>query len=815
MKFPSRLALAVLVAGFSLPAFFAWSAPAKAPKSSVRKAKKPTAAQTAALAAAEADSLGRVDSLIRFAPVRVLDSLLHLDSLRRLHPLRGRDSIAGARIDSARRADSTKAAAAESTRRADSTALANRTWFVARPRDFSQSSAFSLRLQQRLGFELRRTGRVRLGSTIDTNSSFEGTWKAARASGASKMVYAAVYGGPKDSRNAMVWIFDLADGHKLDSAHGESRGMDERGADDLARAVVGILLPSPEDSACRADSLALARRTWGVAEPRNWTSDSAASIRIRDSLIAGIRASKRASWGALVVPDSCKKRRCTDSAAASTGIDRVVHSTLARLPDSTWVLSLWVSRSSDDSLTDSLRVADTDPARLAERATRELLPWPASCPRCAPVDSRTVWSFAVVSDTASRVAAKALAGSLRTAFRDRTDRQYLSLPDPFAKDTNAVDSAARALGVRKLVVASVSGNDSMRVLRARIRDLRTGARDTLVLRRGGPANRILPWFARHLAAFGSEAEPACGNVCREDSLRDANASWAVLPTAGTDTAVNGIVADRLAEAFLARKSGKLIALPDKLPCADPTCLDSIAGTHSVQRLVWPRVERKKDSLWTLSARVSDVADDEWRDSILVRDTGALEALPRLSSRFWEAISPKRGPCDSCVSRDTLEAALAIALPAWSGPGDSLKPAFRDSLARVLSRNGAYQVLDGRRVDSLSGNLDSAALSRLGCRLGAAFLLRSSAALEKDGWRVKASIVDLSSGKTVAAVETLDKETWPGRPGELAPWVARRLLGTDSTLVPPKSVHSSGVHWGRILLLVVPLAIGAGSVVYHW
>ena len=822
MKFPSRLALTVLVAGLSLPAILSWSAPAQAVKSgklgkstkSQAKAKKVTPAQAAALAAAEADSLSRVDSLIRFAPVRVLDSLLHLDSLRRLHPLRGRDSIAGTRVDSARRADSTKVAVADSTRKADSTALSNRTWFVARPRDFSQSAGFTVQLQERLALELRRSGRVRLASALDTNSTFDGTWKAARASGASKMLYTAIYGGPEGSRNAMVWIFDLADGHKLDSAHGEVRDGSDRAANGLARALVGVLRPPLKDSACQADSLAFSRQTWAVAEPRNWTSDSTAARTVRDSLVSALGRSKLASWKALVVADSCRKRHCTDSAAAAAGIDRVAHSTLVRLADSTWVLSLWVARTVDDSLTDSFRVADANPARLGERTMKELLPRPASCSRCAVSDSRTVWSFAVSGDTSSRGAIRALTGALGKALRARTDRQFLSIPASLPSDSTSRDSVARALGVRRLAVASLSGNDSLRVLRVRIHDLRTGAEDTLLLRRGGPAARVLPWFARHLAAFDS-GTASCTNLCREDSLKATNASWAVMRPTGLDTTVDGIVADRLLESFLRQKRGKIISLPEKLPCTDMPCLDSLAATLATQKVLWPQVARKKDSLWTLSARVSDVGSDEWTDSAEIRDTGALEAISGMTSRLWGKINPVRGACDSCVSRDTLEDALAIALPAWGGPGDSLKGAFRDSLAKILSHDGSYQVLDLHAVDSLSGDLDSNALSRLRCRLGAAYVLRSGAALEKGGWRVKASVVEISTGKTIAAVETLDKNSWPGRPGELAPWAARKLLGTDSTLTPPKSNHSQGGPWGRILLLVVPLGIGIGSVVYHW
>lgn len=819
----SRPTLAVLVAGLSLPAFLAWSSPVQAPKveksakvakSATRKGTVPSASVVAAMAAVRADSLRRIDSLARFAPIRVLDSLWNPDSLRRVRPLRGGDSIAGARIDSARRVDSTRVAVADSTRKADSTALAARTWFVAKPRDFSQSAAFSRRLQDRLGLEVRRSGRIQVPAAPDTNSTFDGTWKAARASGAGKMLFAAIYAGSAGSRNAIAWVFDLSDGRKLDSTQGKSSGTRLRFVDGLAESMAGALIPSAADSACKADSAALAGRVWGVAGPSAGTSDSAASRTVLDSMVAGFRRSGFASWKALAVADPCRARHCTDSAAAGSGIDRVVHSALSRSADSAWVLALRVVRSADDSLVDSFLVADPDPSRLAGRALRELLPRPTSCPRCSVGGSRTVWSFAVVGDTASRTETVVLARALGTAFRARTDRQFLSLPDPFQADPATRDLAARALGVRRLAVASLSGTDSLRVLRVRVQDPLTGVSDTAVLRRGGPASRVLPWFARHLAAFGAQ-DQSCGDACREDSLRVANTSWAVVAPTGADAVVNRIVADRLARSFRTPGNGKIAALPDSLPCSDMPCLDSVASARSIRKLVWPQVQRRKDSLWTLSARVSDVATDEWIDSVQVRDTGELETIAPMSSRLRDAILPKPRPCDSCASRDTLEDALAIALPAWSGPCDSFRVAFRDSLVRVLSRGGSFQVLDVHRVDSLAGDLDSASLARLRCKAGATYVLRSSAVLEKNGWRVDASVVEIATGKTVAEAGTLDKTTWPGRPAEMSPWVARRLLGTDSTLAPPKTAHSMDVPWGRILLLAIPLGLGVGSVFCHW
>jgi len=812
MKFPSHPALVLLVAGFVLSVAWAQSDPSAAIHSSAKKTKKRPVHVAEVSDAAESDSLRREDSLARFAPVRVLDSLWHLDSLgRKIHP-RHRDSIATVRLDSARRADSL--VDLQVRRRSDSLERA-RTWFVAKPRDFSQSPDFSQRLQSRLSLDLRKSGVVRPAPGLDTNSGFDGSWKSAKASGSAKMLYSAVYSGVQGSRNAMGWVFDLSSGRKIDSAGGRSVGDEDRSADVLAADLLRALLPSATDSVCRSDSLAMARMGWTVVVPANPSMDSAAALLVQRTLEAGLRASPLATtrplaWGA------CHDLRCFDSTAAASGIDRVLQSTLSHPADSTWELAVRVVRSKDDSVVDSFRVAATVPSLLAARVVPELLRIPGSCVRSCPARStREAWSFAVSGDSGTRVDREALFGSLNAAFRGRQDRQFL----PSATSVGIPagwESSARALGVQRLADAAVSGTDSLRTLRVRFLDLRSGTADSIVLRRGGPSNRVLSWFARHVASFGAPEEPSCGNACRTDSLRMLRTNWAVAPAEGLDSATGILFFGRLAEVLPLQRTASVVSLPRGVPCPDPSCYDSIASSHQVGKILWPVLSRGSDSAWNLSARVYDVAADEWTDSVRLRDSGAASgAFARLSRGVWDSLVPMSRPCDSCVSRDTLEAALAIATPAWNGAPDSLAKLFRDTLARLLSRHGAYQILATGHVDSLAGDMDSGSLARLRCKLGAAYLLRTSAALEKDGWRVKATLTEIATGRTVASVETFDKTTWPSRPIELSPWIAHRLLGTDSTAAPPPSPHAWSVPWFKIVSLVVPLILAVASVASHW
>jgi hypothetical protein len=814
MNFPSRSALVLLAAGFVLSVAWAQSDPAGSTHSTTRKGKKRPVhlVQADPFAKAETDSLQREDSLARFAPVRVLDSLWHLDSLRRTAHPRHHDTIAEVRLDSARRADSL--VALEARRRSDSLERA-RTWFVAKPRDFSQSPEFSQRLQTRLALELGRSGKARPAPGLDTNSGFDGSWKSARASGSAKMLYTALYSGAQGSRNAMGWVFDLASGRKVDSATGKSAGDGDRSADGLASDLLRALLPSATDSVCLADSLAQVRSLWTVAQPANPSSDSTASRVLLDSLEAGMRGSPLAGWKALTW-GSCHDLRCFDSTAAAAGIERVLQSTLFHPADSSWVLLLRVVRAKDDSLIDSFRVAATRPSLLAARAVPELLRSPESCVRsCARRSSRVVWSFAVSGDGGTQLDRTALFADLRTAFRARLDRQFL----PSATDVGhsaGQDSAACAMGVQRLAVATVSGDDSMRTLHLRVLDLRSGAVDSLVLRRGGPAIRVLSWFARHVASFGAADEPSCGNTCRTDSLRLLRTNWAVAPSEGLDSASGARYFGQLAEFLPLQRTASVVSLPGGVPCPDPSCYDSIASAHQIGKILRSDFSRGPDSAWHLAARVYDVATDEWTDSVRLRDSGAVPGVfARLARGAWDSLLPVARPCDSCVSRDTLEAALAVVAPVWSGAPDSLAVVFRDTLARLLSRNGAYQLLGLRRVDSLAGDLDSSSLARLRCRLGAAFVLRTSAAMDKDGWRVKATLTEISTGRIVGSAETFDKTAWPSRPIELSPWIAHRLLGTDSTAAPPPSTHAWSVPWFKIVALVVPLILGAASVVSHW
>jgi len=814
MNFPSRSALVLTAAGFVLSVAWGQTDPPAPTHHRPAKAKKRPArtAQADASASAETDSLQREDSLARFAPVRVLDSLWHLDSLRRRTHPRHRDTIAEVRLDSARRADSL--VSLEARRRSDSLERA-RTWFVAKPRDFSQSPEFSLHLQTRLALDLRRTGAARPAPGLDTNSGFDGSWKSAKASGSAKMLYTAVYSGAQGSRNAMGWVFDLASGRKIDSAAAKSAGDGALSADRLAEDLLRLLLPSAADSVCLSDSLSMARLTWTVAQPANPSSDSTAAHLLQDSLESGLRRSPLAGWRALAW-GSCHDLRCFDSTAAAAGIERVLQPTLSHPADSSWVLLLKVVRAKDDSLVDSFRVAATRPFLLAERALPELLRSPVSCvASCARRGSREVWSFAVSADSGNTADREGLFADLETAFRERMDRQFVPTATAVGRSAGQ-DSAARAMGVQKFAVAEVGGNDSSRTLHLRVVDLGSGVADSLVLRRGGPAKRVLSWFARHAASFGAPQEPPCGNACRADSLRLVRTNWAVAPAQGLDSASDVQFFGQLAEFIPLQRTASVVSLPRGVPCADPSCFDSIASAHRIGKILRPDFSRGPDSAWHLVARVYDVGDDEWTDSVHLRDSGAVPGVfARLAKGVWESLLPAARPCDSCVSRDTLEAALAVAAPVWSGAPDSLAKVFRDTLARLLSRNGAYQILGLRKVDSLSGDLDSNALARLRCRLGAAYVLRTSAALDKDGWRVKATLTEISTGRTVASVETFDKTHWPSRPIELSPWLARRLLGTDSTAAPPPSPHAWSVPWFKIFALLVPLALGAASVISHW
>lgn len=825
MKFPSRSALAVLLCGLATPLQPVGSAAPKPTKKSIKaKPTKKPAKKPAAMTAADsahADSLARASNLAKSAPVRRLDSLRMADSLsgsgRRIDSIYRKEL---ARLtDSIRVADSTRRIR-DSIHRLDSLAYAAKTWFVARPRDFSQTPAFSEMLQRRIGIELRHSGRAQAAPGTDTNTTFDGTWKAARASGAGRLFYTAIYAGPSGSRAAVAWIFDLTDGHKLDSSKGDVAGILPRFASDLGRMLVRPVRISIADSTCRADSLQLARRAWAVAVPKNWTPDSSATRIVQDSLVAGLRRSTRASWATLDAPDSCRKRHCLDSTAASAGIERVIHSVLSRTADSTWILSLWVARSSDDSTIDSTRVTDMSPTGLAARALASLLPPPppACAGTCPPPDSRALWTYHLSSDFGSKAWVPSLQSALAKAFRGRTDRQFLSLPNPVALglDSIRLDSLARAAGATKLVRAALSGSDSTsHSLVLRVTDLRTGTTDTTTFRRGGKQDRVVPWFARHAAELQAPGTIPCGDLCRSDSARRSRTTWTIVNAKAADSVAGAILADRLTDAFVQRATGRLVALPEPLPCREQFCIDSIAQSRQVRYAVWPSFSRAPDSSWKSILRVRDVASEDWTDSVALRDTGAvLDAITRMASGAWDSLTPRPKPCDSCVSTDTLESALAIAAPVWNGAPDSLRGAFIDTLARILSREGSYQIIRKGVDSSLVG--DSAlALARLRCRTGASHLLRTSAVLGPTGWTIQARIVDVPTGAPRAAASVQDKSKWAGRPAEISPWLAHKLLGTDTAAAPPKSRHRAEIPWSKILLLGIPLLAGTISVIYHW
>ncbi|HOX52449.1 MAG TPA: hypothetical protein PKY05_13240, partial [Fibrobacteria bacterium] len=147
--------------------------------------------------------------------------------------------------------------------------------------------------------------------------------------------------------------------------------------------------------------------------------------------------------------------------------------------------------------------------------------------------------------------------------------------------------------------------------------------------------------------------------------------------------------------------------------------------------------------------------------------------------------------------------------------DTFARSFRDSFAVVAGTDSRYQVLFPRRFDSLrSGACDSLCMEELRCRTGASFLVLSEVVERKEGWTVRANILDLGTWRVVATFESFDR--YPPtlkRIREIAPWAARRLFDKDQSMAAP--VQPEKKPWGKILALLIPAAIGTGSMVSHW
>lgn len=770
MNFLSRGAVAAMALAWI--ASVAFAAP-------VAKTAKPPAPKRAKV---------RPDTAAANALRRAVDSLVRQDSLRR--------------TDSVRVADSTRRVA-DSLHLADSLARAARTWYVVRPNRDAKDSAAAALFHRRLCIALRRTGKVFVAGDADSaGSSWEASWDAARAAGAGKVLLPSLrIAGGRATIDA--WISSSSEAGRFDSVRvqADAKAHPARWAQVLA----DRLLPSAADSACRADSTLQAGLRWSAAASSG-SPDTAALRMLVRRLGDGIRQSGRATW---VDPPPPGDSLPADSVLRAAGVSRLVRLKLVRGLDSAWVLDLRSTNLSGDTLFDSLRVVDPGLSRLVARAVPELFPAPPSCgSRCARATTRSVWAVSLATDPALGAFAAPLARQIHAAFRARTDRQFLSLPDSLSGAR--LDSTARARGVSRLVRARLSGSDSAWVLSVAVRHPGAGALDSGVLRRGGPPGRVHPWLARHLAGWGATG-PECDDSCRLDSLREAARRWAVVAVPSADSAPDSTAA-LLAGAFPRRSRVEILqTLPG---CAQPACLDSLAAARGIDKLAWAVRGIADDSTRTLRVRVADVVSDVWTDSVIAVGRDADPAvLARSAPGIWAALLPSRR-CDSCVSRDTLEDALVVEPPRWEGAGDERRWIFRDSALRALAGIRTYQVVDPR---GLAGNpravLDSAQRADLACRTGAVHRLRTEVRLEKAGWRVAAFLEEVATGKVVASVDYQDRSMRPDRPPELAAWAVRRLLGLETRAKAPDAVRER--EFRKALKLGIPAAVGILLVVLNW
>lgn len=782
MRSPKTLLALTIAAGLAAPLLPSSAWGAKAPKKT-----KLTAAQR------KADSLRKADSM---AVSRRMSDSTRADSLRR-------DSLAKALLS---RLDSLHAA--DSVRRSDSTALARRTWYFAKVRDQSLSPKVSETLREKLAMEWARSGRAIRSSEEDPGLDFASTWKSAQSSGAGWMLFTTLLVRSEGQREAVAWVFDLSRGVKTDSARGTFSVQDPLSLRRLTRQFARALRPLPADSICRADSIRNSAQEWGVGPVLANGVDSTMAMSAGDSLVSALRASPWATWRPFEWNNSCRTRACIDSAASLWGAPRLLHGTLSRMVDSTWSLSVSMVRSQDDSLLDSVRVLAWDQRLLGKKALDLLAVPPGSCLTCAQ-GSRAVWAVVYRGDSAQRTNLSLLRSKVAIQAQMREDRQMFSL----ASGRNA-DSLLRTQGATRRLDVGISGSDSAWVFNFTVTDLSSGAERRGMLRRGGPKERVFSWAARKLA--GMDAPRVCPGPCAADSLEEAQATWALAKVAHIDPLSGPLLDEALLGTFLDEKvPGRMLSLPDSLPCLTSSCVDSIARARSIQKLVWSELARGADSSWIGAVWVRDVRSGVWIDSLQVHDTGAALAAARsLSGKLWQGLVP-RVRCDTCMDRDTLESGMIFALPRWKGTLDTFARTWRDSMVAAAGFDPRWQVLAPRRSDSLrSGSCDSLCRASLWCRTGATFVLESDVEQRPDGWTVSASIVDLGSGKVVATFTARDDQPPTAkRLRELAPWTARRLLGLDSSASAP--IVPEKTPWGKILGLAIPAMVGTASMILHW
>lgn len=802
MKFPRISAALLLLVGLAWPV----EAPATpSPKGSATKvAKSAKPKKPKKLSRAEAARQATMDSLAR------LDSLHRADSLRTFDSLfLVRDSL---RKDSVRRADSLHLV--------DSIAQVARTWYVTKVRDFATAPAVAARLQDDLRIQLLRNGGLRMGDTAgrDTCGAFECSWRDALAAGSGKLFYSALYRTADSGWKLSSWVFETASGSKTDSAQLVLPRTDSPNTEALAREMARRLHPTPQQARCIADSVDQARTLWAFEIPVNHTDDTTMTLRLRSMFNAAFTASGRGR--SLFLKDSvyCPTRGCLDTLAKALEAHRALQFDITQRPDSTWRLALVVSSTAKDSLIDSFLVTGASLQEVVAKAVPLLVPAPASCRLpCERTDAATaklVWSVGAVRTDSSRAASGAALGrELVARFAPDPRHQYV-----------AFDSSTTTWNgwIHRRIDVGLEGSDSLWTAKVAIRDPATGATlDSLSLSRGGYRPRVFAWFARKLLEAVHPPRPECGDRCGADSALVANTTWIVAPVQGglDDTTLAPFLTDNLLDRMAGKGRGKLLSLPDSVTCRSIGCLDAAAAALGAQRVLWTTLSKTPDSLWRMESKVTESGTDLVVDSAARTEAGtAGEAFPRLAELVLDAVAPVAPRCDSCVSMDTLEAGLALIEPRWTDVSDTLQNLFIDSLRGALVRDGHYQVVplaaSSPIYPSSGGSCDSACRQALICRTGATSMVTSSLTRDGSGWRVNAQLVDLRTGKEISSMSSLEHRNDAQRLREIAPWVARKLCGADS-LDAAASRRKLHTPWGKLIALVLPLAVGISSVATRW
>ncbi len=811
MKFP-RIPVVLLVV-----ASLAWSVvvPSTSAKARASKASKTTSKPKNKPKSVVQDSLRPTGPKLR------LDSLKAADSLQRhvADSLRAIDSLA--QLQTALRHDSLQ--------RAESLQRTNHTWYLATVRDLSQNPVAAGQLLDKIRLQLLRRGSIFLANpgSLDLGNTFEASWNAGLASKAGKLFYAALDRTPDSGWSLTSWVYELSSGKKLDSASVLTNLRGSKGLDEVARLTARKLHPNVEEAKCNEDSLIQARTAWTLW-PVAPSKDSASLSTLLESFTQQMRGSGRASLVPSSVAPNCSSRKCLDSIASALGAHRTLQLDLSRAVDSSWKLGLVVSDATTGTLVDSFLVTSKTLDLLASKAFSLLVPAPVTCrSSCQRPDverSKLVWSLKPMgSDSARRLAALALGKKITEAFSVGSQNQFLTLQaSPAAGQSEATRSKEQ--GITRMMEGELKGSDSLWTLAVQVKNPQTDSLiQSITLSRGGYQPRVFAWFARKLVESTHPSPLGCGSPCSEDSAQIATSSWAFPSTIdhfGADKTLAKLINDNLVGAMVSKKLGKVVSLPDTLACQTLHCIDSIAASRGARHVVWTVLSKQADSSWELSARVSEAATDLYTDSTSQSDNGnPIEALAHLPQRTLQALIPSAPRCDSCVSLDTLEAGLALMEPTWKDVIDTLQTTFTGMFSEVLSKEGHFQVIPWSATDSnpywKTKRCDSACRSNLRCRTGATYMATSSVSRDGSGWRVSAQLIDLRTGEQIAQMTTHEPRNDIQRLREIAPWAARKLIGTDSTGAAPSSRRLLDLPWGKLIALSVQFTAGLISIISRW